>query len=186
MKIKKMAAALLAAGGVASAVAASPYPAAGTQNPVTYTFEATVTGDVTATLVSADAAYNEYIYMGAFPSASPGPLNHDPVGTSFSLGHVTAGEVVTFSIFITGNHQKFSSDPSKNGADSYTNHVYAEQLSDGVLIAFEDLPRGSTDWDYNDAVYKLGNVSVVPEPGNVALLLAGLGLVGVRAPRGAT
>jgi hypothetical protein len=181
MKIKTIAAALLAVCAMGSALASSPYNNPGTQNPYTYTFEATFTGDITATLVSADAAYNEYIFMGAWPSATPGPLNHDPVGTTLDLGHVTAGQIVTFAIYITGNGQKFWSTSTQNS--DHDNHVWAKQLSDGVLIAFEDLPNGASDWDYNDAVYKLSGVAVVPEPANIALLLAGIGMVGVMARR---
>lgn len=180
MKIKMMAAALLALCAAGSALASSPYGNPGVQNPFTYTFEATVTGDVYATLVSADAAYTEAIYMNGTSSVL-GPKNHAAPGATLDLGHVTAGEIVTFSIVISNNGQTFSSTSALNS--DHDNHVWAKQLSDGVLVAFEDLPSKSTDWDYNDAVYKLSNVAVVPEPGNMALLLAGLGVVGALARR---
>ncbi len=42
---------------------------------------------------------------------------------------------------------------------------------------WEDLPNGSSDWDYNDFVVE---ISAVPEPGTALLITLGLGLMAVR------
>jgi len=46
-------------------------------------------------------------------------------------------------------------------------------------LAYEDLLLG--DADYNDMVVKIESITPVPEPTTVALMLAGLGLLGLRA-----
>lgn len=50
-----------------------------------------------------------------------------------------------------------------------------------VIVAFEDLPLASADWDYNDLVVGVTNVTPVPLPAGVLLFGAGaLGLGAVR------
>ena len=184
MKIKSMAAAALAGWCTAgAALAASPYPGAGTMNPVEYTFEAISSGPVTATFLSADAAYTEYLGLagGPTPVLSNHPGAGDPT-TTVLLANATAGQILTFYIYVSTSGATFSSDSALN-MDGQSNHVYATPYGGDLLLAFEDLPKGSSDWDYNDAVFTVSNVAVVPEPANLALLMAGLGLVGFMARR---
>jgi hypothetical protein len=46
------------------------------------------------------------------------------------------------------------------------------------VIAWEDLPKNSSDKDYNDVVLEVGNVAPTPEPGSV-VAIAGIALSGL-------
>ena len=191
-----LAAALLAMSATGSAFAdAIPYPGGG-ENATTYTFTASHDGDITAYFMGTGASYVETLglLVNGTSTGITGLNNHDPavgVGSSLDLGAVHAGDVLTFYINVLTTGDKWYSDVSRNSDKS--NHVYSTAYTGGVAgvpvgtyVGFEDLPASGSDFNYFDETFVFTNVSTtpsVPEPGNVALLLAGLGLMGVVARR---
>jgi hypothetical protein len=193
MTMRAAAFAALCAAGTASA--ADPvYSHPGTVNSANYTFEAIATGDVYAYFMSKSAAYTEVLGMSVANSTTPigaVGLNNQTShrGQSIDLGHVTAGEIVTFFIKVSNTGLTFSSQKSEN-ADG-TQHIYSTAyagsvsptIPTGTFISFEDLADKVSDHDYNDTAFVITDVRAVPEPGNVALMLGGLALVGAAVRR---
>lgn len=189
----RLAAAMLALSAAGSALASDPvYGSPGTVNGASYTFEALATGEVYGYFLSQSAAYSEKLGMATANSTSAlgavGLDNHASArGAWIDLGHVTANEVVTFFIHVANTGLTFSSQVSEN-ADG-TQHIYSTAFAGsgsipaGTFISFEDLTNKVSDHDYNDTAFVVTGVTAVPEPANVALLLAGLGLVGIAARR---
>ena len=200
-----LAAALLATtvAGPAWAVVVPSYPDAGTQNTVTYTFTAATTGEIDAYFLGSGASFDEQLglLVNGVATGVVGLDNHStPDGTMLDLGSVTAGDTLTFFITVSTTGATWYSDPSKNldGVGGTTsNHIYSTSFAGGAFgsnvvpagtyVGFEDLPaNGGSDFNYADEQFAFTNVattSSVPEPADVALLMAGLGLVGFMARR---
>jgi hypothetical protein len=186
-----VAALALAAAGAANA-GAIPYPNPGTQNPDTYTFTASSNGDLVAYFLGTGAAYNEDlgVLVNGVDTGLYGLPNHaTAVDASFNFGTVHAGDVLTFFIRVQTTGDTFYSNKALNSDG--VNHVYSTSFAGdgtapaGTYVAFEDL-NGGGDLNYHDETFSFVNVSTrpaVPEPTNVALLLAGLGLIGTMARR---
>lgn len=61
--------------------------------------------------------------------------------------------------------------------------AFQQGMTTNYAFAYEDLPLGSADRDYNDMVVKIESIVAVPEPTTVLLLLAGLAVVAVGVRR---
>lgn len=77
------------------------------------------------------------------------------------------------------NGQRWYTADQLNPADDYRVLAYQQGQSTNWALAFED----GSDFDYNDMVVKIESISPVPEPSEWALMLGGLGLVGMMARR---
>lgn len=114
--------------------------------------------------------------------------NHtSQLGDMTVFGWYAAGTELTFKLAVHDTGDTFYSDKALN-ADGL-DHMRALQFSlpNGsfteftpvVFLGFEDLLSGG-DMDFNDNMAMFSNVIIVPvpEPSSIAMLLAGLGLLG--------
>lgn len=198
---------ILLAGVSARAISAViPYPNAGTANTEVYSFTAANSGDVIAYFAGSTAGYTELVGMyinGVLSSAGFGLNNHlSSVGDTFNMGTVTSGDILTFAIsIISPDLGIVYSDPSLNttydNGNNY-NHIYTTSYTSGLIaglpttltgiyVAFEDLPYGSSNYNYYDETYVFTNVAsntpIAPTPEPGTMLLMGIGVAGVAFMR---
>ncbi len=186
---------------VSANAGAIPYPNSGTQNPVTYSFVASSTGDVVAYFDGSGASYTEVLGLeiNGVATGITGLNNHSTaVGTSLDLGSANAGDTLTFFIDVetTGNTWYSNESLNSDGA----NHIYSTSFSGngtipaGTYVGFEDLAAPVSDFNYTDEQFVFTNtttttVSGTPEPstfGLMGLAFAGVGglLVRLKKQRG--
>lgn len=169
-----------------------PYPDSGTENTTLYTFTATSTGDIGAYFYSETAGYTNTLSLlvnGVItPESSAGVLNNhaSSKGDFVTLGHVNAGDVLTFQLNVITTGETLFSNKSWN--DDGINHVYATSFSGdivhgipaGTYVGFEDL-HGGGDLDYDDETFVFTNIAAVPEPETYVMLLIGLAVMSITA-----
>jgi hypothetical protein len=175
-----------------------PYPNPGTQNPVTYTFTASSSGDIIAYFDGSGASYTETLGLdvNGVSTGITGLNNHaTALGTALDLGHANAGDSLTFFINVLTTGDVWYSNPSLN-ADG-ANHIYSTSFSGtpaipaGTYVGFEDLAKSGSDFNYADEQFVFSNtttsVGSAPEPsalGLTFLSLAGLGRLITSRARG--
>jgi hypothetical protein len=185
--------AIAAAFGDIALAGTIPYPNKGTPNSTIYTFTATSSGAITAYFAGSGASYEEEVGMdvNGVPTGIVGLDDRTTaVGDSIVLGDVTAGDTLTFYDFVLTSGNTWSSNPSQN-IDS-GNHVYSTSATAGqaytsspagTYVGFEDLAFPDSDYNYYDNTFVFTNTTTVtsgvPEPGTWAVMLLGLGGLGV-------
>lgn len=136
--------------------------------------------DVWVKFVSFSAAYSDYLWFVSAPGLSNGQLlwlNQTAApGQEQKLNYTfSPGEEVIFGLYVKNTNQWFYSGGAGNNADGQI-HALMWNIQDGKYVAqvgFEDLLNGG-DFDYNDMVFQVSNVTVTPEPVSMALLATGL------------
>ena len=187
----------LAMAGTARADAI-PYPTPAVENPVTYTFTASSTGNITAYFYGSTASFTNELTMlvNGVATGIQGLNNHTSVhGDVLILGSVLAGDTIVFKL-VTLNPPTgvgpWYSDKAMNSDG--VNHVYSTPFSGdsdipaGPFVSFEDLNNGG-DFNYNDEDFVFTNVSTTvrtPEPASLMLLCVGLGMIVVGHRKFAT
>jgi hypothetical protein len=153
------------------------------------TFKVVSDGEVGAYFISKSATYENLlsITFGSNLLEITPTINNQTstLGDYTSYGSRNAGDVVNFRNFITDTHNLWSSDPSKN-YDKF-DHMLAVPFTfqngvTGLFVGFEDMAFGG-DKDFDDILVLFMNISAVPEPETYAMLLLGLGLIGVFSRR---
>ncbi len=195
MRITSLAvlASLLSAGSLVASAGPIPYSNPGTIAP-TIPITATVTGDVTGYFFTASAADNDSVRMVDLTTNTTSnwffPNHATAIGATADFGSVNSGDQLAFQLINWSTNQLFSSTPSQS-VDN-TNHAYTTSFGGGTFYGFtfppgtfvgmEDLPKGGSDFDYNDDSFVFTNVSSIqnspiPEPNT--LMLIGTGAIGV-------
>lgn len=136
------------------------------------------------------AAYDSDLSLIAegYPDTDRHISNHvAKLGEMTTFGWYEAGTELTFKLFVHDTGDTFYSNTVMNPDGMEHARAFQFALPNGTLSAFtpvifmgfEDL-LGGGDMDFNDSMAMFSNVIMVPvpEPSSVAMLLAGLGLLG--------
>lgn len=138
-------------------------------------------GDISVRFEGSSAGYDSLISVNGSSEFFP---NHaTAVGTEFSLGNFAAGTALDVVLHVLNTNQFFHSGLGAVNIDSMP-HALVNQANGRTYVSFEDIVGGG-DKDYNDHKFSFTNVSVtaVPEASTMALMLAGMGVLGFLGTR---
>jgi len=161
-----------------------------TSKPIEFTFVTSHAGyDHEISVGSADITGN-IVWTDLYQKigGSDGPDEGHYTLTAFDAatsGYYATGPEIFFRIYVGSTGETFYSDPASKNYDGIDHVVSFYDYSGGkTIVGFEDLRWGG-DMNYDDFVILVSNVqsTPIPEPETWAMLLAGLGMVGVTARR---
>lgn len=140
-------------------------------------------GDVTLRFEGSNAGYDSLIGVNGSTEVFPNHSTTPGASSDIDLGAYAAGTALDVVLHVINTGTFFHTGPGAANADGLA-HAVVSQSGDRTLVSFEDL-LGGGDHDYNDHMFSLSGVRVaeVPEPAALAMLLAGLGVVGFVGKR---
>ncbi|HEV7914100.1 MAG TPA: DUF4114 domain-containing protein [Albitalea sp.] len=139
-------------------------------------------GNISIRFEGSDASYNSLISVNGSTEVFP---NHTtPVGTVQELGGFSAGTAIDVVLHVLNTGSFFHTGPGSANPDGVPHALVTVGADGRTFVSFEDLVGGG-DKDFNDHMFSLTNVSVtaVPEPSVLALMAAGLGVLGFLGRR---
>ena len=139
-------------------------------------------GDITVRFEGSSAGYDSLIAVNGSPQFFP---NHATARRhrSSTSATIAAGTALDVVLHVLNTSQFFHSGAGALNIDAMP-HALVNQSSGRTFVSFEDIVGGG-DKDYNDHQFSFTNVSVtaVPEASTMALMLAGMGVLGFLGTR---